>query len=156
MLVLTVLGVVVIAATSIGGIRDSRVTPLRADSTITVGDDQLAIYARTRDGIGTPVTFCAVTSGSGERTVLEDPHASVEVQRWGRVALTPPSLAPGRYELDCTEQTPATLGVGVNPPLASLVVRFLAALAVGGLGVTVSLVLLVVTIVRRHRAAPAR
>lgn len=137
------------------------VEPLPAGP-VNVGDDQLAVYVDRTDVLG---RVSCTAEGAGETsTSLEAPDASfsptVAGREWHRIAVTPPSLAPGAYTLSCGGSDVTLraddLGVGGNPQLLRLVVLLVLAFAIPVIAAAGGAVIVIVTALRRRRARQAQ
>lgn len=145
---------------SVGGkVKDAGVEPVGGDGTIEItAGKQLAVYVEgplvDDPTLSVRPTCTATPDGGGPRVEFLSPSASLNINDWERIALSPKGAAAGRYDLACSPGNSAemsNLGVGNNPEVGGVIVRVVGALAVGGLGMLIALVIAIVTAVRRHQ-----
>lgn len=152
--VIAVVGLGIAVALGISVVRvagHSTISALSPDGRVSVGERRVAVYTRTS---AVAATCEATPTGGGTPVPFDVPGATVRINTWHRIALSPSDLSAGTYTLSCDGLDPAgqRLGVGENPQVASIVVRTLAAIGIGVGSVVVALVATIITAVRAHSA----
>lgn len=133
------------------------IKPVGEDDTIEItAAKQLAVYSDAE--MDARLTCTATPDNGGAPVEFSNPTASLTINSWNRIALSPKDTAAGSYALSCTPGSSLSadvshLGVGNNPEIGGAIGRIVGALAVGGLGMLIALVIVIVTAVRRYKAS---